>query len=114
MARVVIKLWKTLIGVLLVLSFGMGSVAHAMEPVTCIEDAAAVSAHADEPAAPADNTNGDPAMHAHGGCHGHHLATPEVEAMPRDMILIASLRSMRAISGLAAIDLERTLRPPIA
>ena len=116
MARVVIKLWATLVGALLVLSLGMGSVVHAMEPVACVEDTAPASGsdHASERPAPADDPRSDPAMHAHNGCHGHHLATPEFEAKTGDVMLMASLRSLRATDVLAAIDPDRTLRPPIA
>ena len=62
---------------LLASSLGLGSVAHANEPVTCVEGSAASSLdHVDGDAdqVPADSEKGYP--HHHGGCHGHHVGVP--------------------------------------
>lgn len=72
---------------LLASSLGLGSVAHANEPVVCIEStsevfsASALSAfHADgdNDQVPADSENAYP--HHHGGCHGHHVGVPIASA----------------------------------
>ncbi len=61
---------------LLASTLGLGSVAHANEPVTCI-DASAVSdldhSDGDGDQVPADSEKGYP---HHGGCHGHHVGVP--------------------------------------
>ncbi|QCI78825.1 hypothetical protein E6W36_01975 [Hankyongella ginsenosidimutans] len=56
------------------LSLGLGSVAHAMELVVCVDAATALeSGHVDGDGdqVPADGDKGYP--HHHGGCHGHHI-----------------------------------------
>ncbi len=67
---------RLLIGLLISLSIGLGSVAHAVEapvPVAaeaCAEDAGHTQ---DEPANDPDKMG----LHNHGGCHGHHqVGTP--------------------------------------
>ena len=62
---------------LLASTLGLGSVAHANEPVTCIEASAASSidhADGDGDQVPADSEKSYP--HHHGGCHGHHVGVP--------------------------------------
>jgi len=61
--------------VLLVLSFGMGSMAHAMEPIGCVDSEQTAGIGHSE--GDADEVSGDsdkPYPHHHGGCHGHHVA----------------------------------------
>lgn len=62
---------------LLASTVGLGSVAHANEPVTCIEISTASSldhTDGDSDQVPADSEKGYP--HHHGGCHGHHVGVP--------------------------------------
>lgn len=67
---------------LLASSLGLGSVAHASEPVTCIESTttsassllSSFHAEGDRDQVPADSEKAYP--HHHGGCHGHHIGVP--------------------------------------
>ena len=65
------------LSMLLASSLGLGSVAHAAEPITCVEGSAASAAghvDGDGDQVPADAEKGYP--HHHGGCHGHHVGVP--------------------------------------
>ncbi|MES1973370.1 MAG: hypothetical protein V4472_13005 [Pseudomonadota bacterium] len=58
-------------------SLGWGSLAHAMEPVGCIDTpTSALSGHVegDRDEVPADGDKGYP--HHHAGCQGHQVPTP--------------------------------------
>ena len=71
------RLLAMFMGLLLASSLGLGSIAHANEPVTCVESSAASSfdhADGDGDQVPADAEKGYP--HHHGGCHGHHVGVP--------------------------------------
>ena len=71
------RLLALVLCLLLASTLGLGSVAHANEPVTCVETAAALSidhAEGDGDQVPADSEKGYP--HHHGGCHGHHVGVP--------------------------------------
>lgn len=65
------------LSLILVLSLGLGSAAHATEGLDCLEISAAMSvdhADGDGDQVPADAEKGYP--HHHGGCHGHHIGVP--------------------------------------
>ena len=71
------RLLALVLCLLLTYTLGLGSVAHANEPVTCVETSAAWSidhADGDGDQVPADSEKGYP--HHHGGCHGHHVGVP--------------------------------------
>ena len=62
---------------ILTLSLGLGSTAHATEVLGCVEVSAALSighAEGDGDQVPADADRGYP--HHHGECHGHHVGVP--------------------------------------
>lgn len=61
----------------LALSFGLGSVTHAMEPIACVDvgsEAGIGHIDGDTDTVPGDGDRAYP--HHHGGCHGHHVAAP--------------------------------------
>ncbi|MES2290071.1 MAG: hypothetical protein V4530_10065 [Pseudomonadota bacterium] len=97
----------------LVLSLGMGSVAHAAENAGCVEIAADSGSHTDGDAdQKPDTEKGVP--HHHGGCHGHHVGVPE---KPRVIILAAiepALPSPFDASRMTRAPADPALRPPIA
>lgn len=71
------RLLALVLCLLLASTLGLGSVAHANEPVTCVETSAASSidhSDGDGDQVPADSEKGYP--HHHGGCHGHHVGVP--------------------------------------
>lgn len=97
------------------LSLGSGSVAHAMEPIACIDaGTAAETGHADGDGdqVPSDSDKGYP--HHHGGCHGHHVATETAKAEPAQLHEAGA--HMRPTDGLAlaASTGDPALRPPQA
>lgn len=106
-------LMRFLIGMLVSLSIGFGSIAHAAE--------APVGAAADICAEDAGNTQGEPAndpdkmgLHNHGGCHGHH----QVGAVgAHDAPVRISLHGVNFAAGadfVAQLIPDANLRPPIA
>ncbi len=101
--------------VMILLSMGMGTLAHATEALGCVEDESSLSISAADmhgDLQPGDADNGLP--HHHGGCHGHHVGTAGTRvsfdgtAATRDRLMIPPVQS------LSAIEPARTLRPPIA
>lgn len=71
------RLFAVFLCLLLASTLGLDSIAHAYEPVTCIEISEASSidhSASDGDQVPADAEKGYP--HHHGGCHGHHVGVP--------------------------------------
>jgi len=100
---------------MLVLTLGWGSVAHATEGVTCVETTAASSLdHCDGDAdqVPADADKAYP--HHHGGCHGHHVGVPMASdsAGPTSSVRVTALMWRNAPKAPVASD--PALRPPQA
>ncbi|AJR23813.1 MULTISPECIES: hypothetical protein [Sphingobium] len=100
----------------LALSFTTASVAHAMEPIDCI-DAEGPAAAETHDGGDAGQTSGDTDRaypHQHGGCHGHHVAAAvamsEITSGPVHRMV--KLRWTPTIHGAAPPRSE--LRPPIA
>lgn len=100
---------------MLMLSLGLGSAAHAIEDVACI-DAASASAfeHSD---GDADQVAGDADKaypHHHGGCHGHHIAAALTAnaVMPRHAA--NALVSAWSNAAMASAPSSTALRPPRA
>jgi hypothetical protein len=110
------KRWITLFACLAVfLSFGMGSIAHEMEPVACLDaNSAAEAGHnnGDGDEVPADGDKGYP--HHHGNCHGHHVAAPMAEADPLGQNLAGSMIRPKLATALATAADDPALRPPQA
>lgn len=99
----------------LTLSVGMGSLAHAVEPIGCIDVAQSLSGdHSTDDAdqVPADAEKAYP--HHHGGCHGHHVAATlngvgVAIVIPSRFVSIGWQATL-----LAQAPAPSTLRPPIA
>ncbi len=103
--------------VAVLLSFAGGSIAHAMEPPACVEltnVAAFDGGHAegDGDQVPADGEKGYP--HHHGGCHGHHLATPLGDAAALDLLAHTSGAPVHADARYVTSGGDPALRPPQA
>ena len=106
-------LMRFLIGMLVSLSIGFGSIAHAAE--------APVWATADVCAEDAGHTQGEPAndpdkmgLHNHGGCHGHHQVG---NVGGNDAPVRISLHGVNFAAGadfVAQLIPDANLRPPIA
>lgn len=109
------QLTRLLLGLMVMLSLGLGAVAHAGE--AAIDSAAAacveLAVH-DKDGEPRDSDADKWGLHAHGGCHGHHQA----DAIGKGGA--ASPPPVRAPDFAAAKDFlpqsapDPNLRPPIA
>ncbi|MCP1471990.1 hypothetical protein J3E64_003705 [Sphingobium sp. OAS761] len=99
----------------LMLSFVSASVAHAMEPVGCIDanqSAAAGHSEGDADQVPADSDKAYP--HHHGGCHGHHVAAALQDAELANAFAGQRIRFGWASPVREATPVHAELRPPIA
>jgi hypothetical protein len=97
----------------LILSLGVGSMAHALEPPPCVGIADAElhwSGDADQ--LPSDADKGYP--HHHGGCHGHHVAAPAESGGTAVMALPQVARDPCETTQPAGTGSLPGLRPPIA
>ena len=103
------------LSLLLASSLGLGSAAHASEPITCVETPAASSiGHVDGDAdqVPADAEKGYP--HHHGGCHGHHVGVPLTpDTVPYTAAQTTGRMSWEQAHGTGLIG-DPALRPPRA
>lgn len=114
MAMVMHRLAAFCLCLMLVLSLGCGSVAHAVEGPGVEVFAATSIGHADGDGdqVPADSEKGY--LHHHGGCHGHDIGVP----MTPDPV--ASVTGLRAIPSAwnngptALAPSDPALRPPQA
>ncbi len=106
-------LMRFLFGLLISLSIGLGSVAHAAEvPVSvaveaCAEDAGHTK---DEPANDPDKMG----LHNHGGCHGHHQVGSPADG---DVVTHLPLHDVNYAAGYDFVPQlipGANLRPPIA
>lgn len=97
------------------LSLGMGSMAHAIEPIVCIDaTSAAETGHVDGDGdqVPADSDKGYP--HHHGSCHGHHVAAPMAKAESLEQDSVGSITRPTQVTALATAAADPALRPPQA
>ena len=100
---------------MLVLSLGLGSVAHATEGVRCAGTTATSSfehSEGDVDQVPADAEKDYP--HHHGGCHGHHAGVP----IAADPVSLVGSAGMIVFAGgnapKAPVSSDPALRPPQA
>ena len=96
------RLTALFLSLLLVLSLGLGSAAHASEGLGCLEVSSATSighAEGDGDEVPADSEKGYP--HHHGGCHGHHVGVP---VTPDTLVLASAL-------GVSPLPRHQSARP---
>ena len=104
-----------LLAAILTLTMGVGTVAHAMEPVISFDNvAAAEMGHTpgDADQVPADSDKGYP--HHHAECHGHQIGEPE-RACASPIVFRSTLRIPPAeFARLAPTPISPENRPPIA
>jgi hypothetical protein len=100
---------------MLALSLGLGSTAHATEGVTCLDARTAASlghSNGDGDQVPADAGKAYP--HHHAGCHGHHVLAPTTP----DPVVAVTVLSTRLLpwnnSRIALASSGPALRPPKA
>lgn len=95
---------SVMLAVLLSISLATGVMAHAAEPVACIDsETASALGHfeGDRDEVPSDIDKGTP--HHHATCHGHHIAEPARESRISLVSMIKSLLSIaNAVDGSSA------------
>lgn len=99
----------------IVLSVGGGSIAHAMEPVICVDagsPAAAGHSKGDGDEVPADADKGYP--HHHVGCHGHQMAAPAEISAANEGAISHDRIAIGQSPALATAATDPGLRPPQA
>lgn len=104
-----------LIGLALLASLGLSAIAHANEPICSPGVEAPVSVgHIDGDAdqVPADSGKAYP--HHHGGCHGHHVATPLDRAAQGLKLSTTDDHVGGTTIEVATAPADPALRPPIA
>lgn len=97
------------------LSFGMGSISHAMEPIGCGEGSQTEAAHHFDPKPdPASGEKDKPFSHQHGSCHGHHIAAP-IDGTSVALVGVARIADQPSrLDGLVGTPTAPALRPPQA
>lgn len=99
------------------LSIGSAPVAHAAERTVCIEVSQtidSVDSNQVQPNAPDTDQSDKNIAHQHGGCHGHHYASPTDIPQATELASRDDLRVRGPISALAPAALDPALRPPQA
>eukprot|EP01136_Pigoraptor_vietnamica_P023556 Opistho-1_new@75773 len=99
------------------LSIGTAPIAHAVERTVCIEVSRTLpGADTDHAKSGAPDTDmGDKNVaHQHGGCHGHHYASPADMPVATELTSRDDMRVRGPTSALAPAALDPALRPPQA
>jgi len=99
---------------LLVLTLWTGTTAHAAERFDCIPATEQSAGHfeGDRDETPDDPDRG--VAHHHGGCNGHHVATPGHYALISFSVGSSGLTGARQDAAPPGREPEGQLRPPIA
>ena len=109
------RLLPLLAAILVGLSLAGGTIAHAMEPVACIDDGSAVSLghiNGDGDQVPSDSGKAYP--HHHGSCHGHVACDRAFYSVVKsDFRMTEGERTLNLVF-LPLATAHRALRPPIA
>lgn len=109
------RLSALIICLMLVLSLGFGSVAHAAEVPGGVEVSSATSighANGDGDQVPADSQKGY--AHHHDGCHGHDIGVPITPNSVASVVPLRVTRSVWSSGPVAPAPSDPALRPPQA
>ena len=109
------RILTLLAATLLILSLGLGTIAHGAETMACADaSTSSVAGHDDADAGPDRDDSGKATPHQHGGCHGHHAlmlsGAPADGARPA----IDGPMAPRDIAGPMRGGAGSDLRPPIS
>ncbi len=97
------------------LSLMAGTVAHAAEPIGCLDsDVAAGLGHAagDRDQVPSDDGKATP--HHHGGCHGHQIGEPVKEGLAVHANLRSAVPLLANAKARVSAPTDPAYRPPRA
>ena len=108
------RLVAILCAVMLVLSFGMGTTAHAEQRFDCMPVTSQTSGHfdGDRDESPSKSEKG--AAHHHSGCGGHHFGSPSAVEEPTFADAAQTLTSGATAAFAPGAAPDNQLRPPIA
>ncbi|MCI4591713.1 hypothetical protein MOK15_16640 [Sphingobium sp. BYY-5] len=108
------RLLSLLAMAVILLSLGVGSLAHARESLDCVSTS--ISSSVDHSDGDGDQLpDDDSAMpHHHGGCHGHHVGTPVHRLTMGETASGRHKPVMPPAGRLSAVAPDPALRPPIA
>lgn len=109
------RLFLMLAAIFVSLSLTGGAIAHAAEPVACIDTSTAASmghTTGDADQVPKDAEKGYP--HHHGGCHGHQVCDRVSEAVVVTGFHTAVSLPLRSLLFVPLATADPALRPPIA
>lgn len=109
------RLFLILTAIFVGLSLTGGAMAHAVEPVECIDISTAASVGhttGDADQVPSDSEKGYP--HHHGGCHGHQICDRIAEPVMVTGLHTTDPRPLRSFLFVPLATADPALRPPIA
>ncbi|MCM8732083.1 hypothetical protein ACFO8O_14040 [Hephaestia sp. GCM10023244] len=98
----------------LVLALGLGSIAHAMEPIGCVDAATEAAVGHLEGNTDQNSGGAEAPLHHHGGCHGHHISTTSDGSPSVPHVLTSALAPSHDAAALPGRGAGPALRPPIA
>ena len=108
------RLVAVLCALMLVLSFGMGTTAHAKQRFDCMPVTSQTAGHfdGDRDESPSKSQKG--AAHHHSGCSGHHFGSPSEIEEPTFADADETLGSVAIAAFVPGAAPDNQLRPPIA
>ena len=98
-----------------ILSVTTGAIAHAAEPIVCLDATeASLMGHSsgDADQVPSDTDKGFP--HHHGGCHSHHVCDAVSDQTVLSVLGASNTHGRSASAVVTATAHNPALRPPIA
>lgn len=97
------------------LSLMTGTVAHAAEPIGCLDlEVAAGIGHTDGDRDQAPSDDGTATPHHHGGCQGHQIGEPVKEGLARPSHRRATMPVFADVAVRVSTPTDPAHRPPIA
>ena len=116
LARVRISGRRTALAVALTLLLAMlfSNIVHAAEQICPPSTAASAGEAGDNDPADRDHAGDSGVIHQHGGCHGHHLASPAPRASAGFLVHGRSPEVPAGEMHLSQSPPDHLLRPPIA
>ena len=97
------------------LSLMVGAIAHAAEPIGCLDsNVAAGLGHADGDRDEVPSDDGKATPHHHGGCHGHQIGEPVKEGLAVHANLRSAVPLLANAKARVSAPTDPAYRPPRA
>ena len=113
-ARFMSRIVAILCALMLVLSFGTGTTAHAEQRYDCMPATSQTAGHFDGDRDESQSKSEKGAAHHHSGCNGHHLGSPSETGEPAFADASQTLTSAAIPAFRPGTGPNSQLRPPIA